>query len=100
MHLPILEVPFPANALTVFQQAIDIPCFNMIPGPDKIISYIFRFRSSSLAAKPFSDNFDSIGYHSLRIVENLDSVFLFSMMYSFVALIVLVLKVLSLEVRR
>jgi hypothetical protein len=84
--MPMLNVMFPSNAVLFYSFIIDISNFDIIP-TEKIKSWIFSFSQSE------SDpQFQSIGYDSDNIVENLGSMFLFLVGVLFLVLFVILIK--------
>jgi hypothetical protein len=71
VHMPLLKVAFPENAVLFYSFIIDISNFDIIP-TEKILKLLFSFSASES-----EEQYKRLGYDSQNIVENLGSMFLF-----------------------
>ena len=55
VHLPLLHLNFPVNALIFFSSLMKISYFDLLPS-DKILGYLFTFADN----KPFNDEFEAM----------------------------------------
>lgn len=68
----LFNVSFPENALFFFKLIAQITRFNLIP-MDQLINNWFTFSESVV----INDNFETMGYSSCNILQNLDTILLF-----------------------
>jgi len=71
VHMPLLNINFPTNAVTFYNFIIDVSSFDIIP-TDWIRSKLFNFTETENDSQ-----FSSMGYQSPNIVENLGSMLVY-----------------------
>ena len=71
VHMPLLNLSFPANAVTFYNFIIDISNFDLIP-TDWIKAKLFNFTKEENDSQ-----FQSMGYKSPNIVDNMGSMLVY-----------------------
>ena len=82
----LFNIVFPDNALFLFKMIATITRFNLIP-MDQFINKMFSFEES----KSINENFDTMGYETCNLLQNLDTILLFLMGILFTAVFTLFL---------
>ena len=95
VHLPLMSFNFPANAKFIFTLFIELTQFDIIPN-DFLGTSIFSFDEP----EPYSPRFESMGYESKNVIENLGSLFVYIVVFSSLIFIVVFMKLISLRVKK
>lgn len=79
VHMMTINVLLPANCISFFSVLAPLVMFDLLP-TQKLANMIFRF--PELSSDPaLSDSFNSLGYGSMLIVENMGSMFFMIFFY-------------------
>ncbi len=90
VKMPLMNVTFPANAVTFYTFISDIASFDLLP-MDKINAKIFNFT----AEQQKDTNFKEMGYQSDNIFENLGSMVMYIIGFVFLVLFALLIRYLK-----
>ncbi len=90
VKMPLMNVTFPANAVTFYTFISDIASFDLLP-MDKINAKIFNFT----AEEQKDTNFKEMGYQSDNIFENLGSMVMYIIGFVLLVLFALLIRYLK-----
>ena len=85
--LPLFKVNIPANALLLFNKIMEIAAFDIIEINDTL-NQLLNLEPTG----PYSKNFDSVGFESIYLLNNLGALNFAYLFWSIAALFTIMLK--------
>ena len=84
MHLALLDLKYPANVRSFFQQFFPFITFDIVRTD---VVYELMFEIDSIEDKAFNEQFESVGYEKTLAIHNMQSIFVFIMLIPLVVIV-------------